>query len=106
MTHARLRCRQCRKVTHAHEHGLGSGGDTALKKHGGEAHSTSVPALLLHLYLTLSAKMEDSIAKLKHFSKQDFQSKREVINNGRPMPELKGMLQMTGQKITRSTSHI
>src|SRR4029434_8268764 len=48
----------------------------------------------------------DSIAKLKHFSKLDFQSKREVINNGRPMPELKGMLQTKGQKITRSTSHI
>src|SRR4029434_2079565 len=56
--------------------------------------------------LTLTAKMEDSIAKLKHFSKLDFQSKREVINNGRPMPELKVMLQTTGQKITRSTSHI
>ena len=61
-------------------------------------------ALLLHFYLT--AKMEDFIAKLKQFSKLDFQSKREMINNGRPMPELKGMLQATGQKITRSTSHI
>src|SRR4029434_8414198 len=38
--------------------------------------------------------------------KLDFQSKREMINNGRPMPELKGMLQATGQKIARSTSHI
>lgn len=95
---------------------------TTLKKHGGEAHSTSasmkgacesppvgfmlVLPLLFFYTLTLTAKMEDSIAKLKHFSKLDFQSKREVINNGRPMPELKGMLQTTGQKITRSTSHI
>ena len=63
-------------------------------------------ALLLHLYLTLTAKMEDFIAKLKQFSKLDFQSKREMINNGRPMPELKCLLQVTGQKITRSTSHI
>src|SRR4029434_3079018 len=87
----------------------------------GEAHSTSASmkgacesarvwvmlgnvALLLHFYLT--AKMEDCIAKLKQFSKLDFQSKREVINNRRPMPELKDMLQTTGQKITRSTSHI
>src|SRR4029434_294853 len=60
--------------------------------------------LLLHFYLT--AKMEDLIAKLKQFSKLDFQSKREMIINGRPMSELKGMLQATGQKITRSTSHI
>ena len=30
---------------------------------------------------------------IKHFSKLDFQSKREV-NNGRPMPELKCMLQI------------
>ena len=37
--------------------------------------------------------------------KMDLQSS-EMINNGRPMPELKGMLQATGQKITRSTSHI
>lgn len=35
---------------------------------------------------------EDSISKLKNFSKLDFQSKREVINNGRPTPELKGLL--------------
>ena len=57
-------------------------------------------ALLLHFYL--KAKMEDFIAKLKQFSKLDFQSKREMINDGRPMPELKGLLQMTGQKIIRS----
>src|SRR4029434_8688957 len=63
-------------------------------------------ALLLLFYLTLTAKMEDFIAKLKQFSKLDFQSQREIINNGRPMPELKSMLQTTGQKITRSTSHI
>ena len=84
----------------------------------GEAHSTSASmkgacesapvgvmlgnvALLLHF-----CGMEDFIAKLKQFSKLDFQSKREMINNGRPMPELKGLLQATGQKITRSTSHI
>src|SRR4029434_3170743 len=55
-------------------------------------HHTAVAFLLL-LYLTLTAKMEDSIAKLNHFSKLDFQTKRKVINNGRPMPELKGTLQ-------------
>ena len=38
------------------------------------------------LYFTLTTKMENSIAKLKHFSQLDFQSKRELINNGRPMP--------------------
>ena len=36
------------------------------------------------------------------FSKLDFQSKREVINEGRQTPELKGLLQIMGQKITRS----
>ena len=88
-----------------------------MKNHVGEAHSTSASmkgacesapvgvmlgnvALLLHFYLT--AKMEDFIAKLKQFSKLDFQSKREMTNDGRPMPELKGLLQMTGQKIIRS----
>ena len=91
---------------------------TTLKKHIGEANLTSASmkgacesapvgvmlgnvALLLHF-----CGIEDFIAKLKQFSKLDFQSKREMINNGRPMPELKGMLQATGQKITRSTSHI
>jgi len=72
-----------------------------VKKHRGEANSTSASmkptgrvyacsavALLLHFYLTLTAKMEDSLAKLKHFSKLDFQSRREVINNGRPIPGL------------------
>ena len=38
--------------------------------------------------------------------KLDFQSKREMLNNGRPMPEPKGMLQTTGQKINRSNTHI
>ena len=55
----------------------------------GRVYAGSAVSLILHLYLTLTAKMEDSIAKLKHFSKLDFQSKREVINNGRPKPELK-----------------
>ena len=45
---------------------------------------------------------EDYISKLKNFSKLDFESKVDVINNGRPTPELKGLLQTTGQKITRS----
>ena len=69
-----------------------------MKKHGEEANNTSAsikgacesPPVgfmlvlpLLFLYLTLTTKMEDSIAKLKHFSKLDFQSKREVINTGR-----------------------
>ncbi|KAJ0003937.1 hypothetical protein NQD34_010151 [Periophthalmus magnuspinnatus] len=45
---------------------------------------------------------EDYISKLKNFSKLDFQSKVDVINTGRPTPELKGLLQTSGQKITRS----
>src|SRR4029434_1406412 len=72
---------------------------------------------LLFLYLTLTTKMKDSIAKLKHYIclnkggvreslKLDFHSHREMLNHGRPMPEIKGMLQTTGQKITRSNTHI
>src|SRR4029434_304646 len=72
----------------------------------GRVYAGSAVSLILHLYLTLTAKMEDFIARLKYFSKLDFQSKREVINNGRPMPDLKCMLQTTGRKTTRSTSHI
>ena len=44
----------------------------------------------------------DSIAKLRNFAKLDFQSKKEVINDGRSIPELNGLLQTTGQKLTRS----
>ena len=44
----------------------------------------------------------DSIAKLRNFSKLDFQSEKEIINYGRPMPELNGLLQTTGQKVTQS----
>ena len=47
-------------------------------------------------------RMEDFISKLKQFSKLDIQSKQEVINKGRPIQELRGLLQNTGQKITRS----
>ena len=43
--------------------------------------------------------MEDCFTNLKQFSKLDFQSKREMINNGRPIPELKYLLQTTGQKV-------
>jgi len=35
---------------------------------------------------------EDYISELKHVSKLDFQSKVDVINTGRPTPELKGLL--------------
>ena len=45
---------------------------------------------------------EDLISKLKEFPKLDFQSKQEVINEGRPILELNGLLPTTGQKITRS----
>ncbi|XP_053556836.1 zinc finger MYM-type protein 1-like [Bombina bombina] len=38
---------------------------------------------------------------LKNFSRLDFQAKREVINNGRPMPELKELVQPQ-KNITRS----
>jgi hypothetical protein len=44
----------------------------------------------------------DSIAKLRNVSKLDFQSEKEIINYGRPMPELNGLLQTTGQKVTQS----
>ena len=79
-----------------------------MKNHVGEAHSTSasmkgacesapVGVMLGNVALVLHfCGMEDFIAKLKQFSKLDFQSKREVINDGRPMPELKGMVQTTG----------
>ena len=43
----------------------------------------------------------DSIAKLKNLSKLNFQSKKEGINDGRPKPELNGLLQTTGQKVTQ-----
>ncbi|XP_053577419.1 zinc finger MYM-type protein 1 isoform X3 [Bombina bombina] len=44
----------------------------------------------------------NAISNLRNFSKLNFQSKQMVINNGRPMPELKDLLQMDGQKkITR-----
>jgi len=36
---------------------------------------------------------EDYISKLKNVSKLDFQSKVDMINTGRPTPELKGLLQ-------------
>ncbi|XP_066471486.1 zinc finger MYM-type protein 1-like isoform X2 [Tiliqua scincoides] len=42
------------------------------------------------------------IENLKNFSKLDFRSKQGVINNGRPVPELKGLRQKTGRTITRS----
>ncbi|XP_028677925.1 zinc finger MYM-type protein 1 isoform X1 [Erpetoichthys calabaricus] len=45
---------------------------------------------------------ESYISKLKNFSKMDFKSKQEVINNRRPTPELKGLLQTKGQKANRS----
>ena len=34
----------------------------------GRVYACSAVSFLLHLYLTLTAKMEDSIAKLKHFT--------------------------------------
>lgn len=46
---------------------------------------------------------EDLVFKLRDFSKPSFQSKVEVINKGRPVPDLKGLHQTTGQKkITRN----
>ena len=58
-------------------------------------------ALLLHF-----CGMEDFIAKLKQFSKLDFQFKGEIINNGRPMLELNGLLQTMEQKITHIALNI
>ena len=48
--------------------------------------------------------MEDLISKLRHFSKLDFQSKQELINTGRPTPELRGLLQTTGVGNRRETT--
>lgn len=42
----------------------------------------------------------DVIAKLRAFSKLDLQGKKDVIKNGRPTPELKDLLQVTGQRRT------
>src|SRR4029434_6553725 len=76
----------------------------ALNNHVGEAHSTSASmkrvgeSAAVGLMLGNVARvlhfcgMEDFIAKLKQFSKLDFQSKREIINNGRPIPQPQGML--------------
>lgn len=45
----------------------------------------------------------DIISQLRQFSTLDFNGKREIITNGRPMPELKGLLQTAGRKtITRT----
>ena len=49
--------------------------------------------------------MEDLISKLRNFSKLDFQSKKELVNVGRPTPALRGLLQTTGvggRETTRS----
>ena len=48
--------------------------------------------------------MEDLISKLRRFSKLDFQSKQELINTGRPTPELRGLLQTTGVGNRRETT--
>ena len=48
--------------------------------------------------------MEGFISKLRNFSKLDFQSKQEVINTGRPTPELRGLLQTTGVRNRRETT--
>ena len=50
----------------------------------------------------LSNLKHNVLSNLKHFSKLDFSAKQGVIKNGRPMPELKHLLQTKGQKITRS----
>src|SRR4029434_2994207 len=44
---------------------------------------------MLFCHCSSSTLIWKILAKLKHFSKLDFQSKREVINNGRRKPELK-----------------
>uniref|UniRef100_A0A3P8SLS9 DUF4371 domain-containing protein n=1 Tax=Amphiprion percula TaxID=161767 RepID=A0A3P8SLS9_AMPPE len=59
------------------------------------------PSIYFFVFLGLIFIMENYISKLKEFSKLDFQSKQEIIIKGRPTPQLKGLLQTTGQK-TRS----
>lgn len=48
--------------------------------------------------------MEDVISNLRHFSKLDFQSKQQVINTGRPTPDLRGLRQTTGVGNRRETN--
>ena len=61
---------------------------------------SSAAAAIVYFFLSpgLTFNMEDYISKIKQFSKLDFQSKQEVIIKGRPTPELKGLLQTSGQK--------
>ncbi|XP_061742423.1 uncharacterized protein LOC133542382 [Nerophis ophidion] len=51
------------------------------------------------------APLSDLISEIRNFSKLDRQSKQDVINAGRPTPELPDLIQtcvVRGQKITRS----
>ena len=41
---------------------------------------------------------EDLILKLRNFSKLSFQSKVNILKKGRPIPDLKNLLQTTGRK--------
>ena len=85
------------------------GHKTTVKKHRGEANTRLplpqwIPSRAQRSGLCLFCRCfsstlifdldrENGRFKLKHFSKLDFQTKRKVINNGRPMPELKGTIQ-------------
>ncbi|XP_053567578.1 zinc finger protein 862-like [Bombina bombina] len=53
-----------------------------------------------------AVEIKNTISNLRKFSKLDFQSKQEVINNGRPMPELKNLFQTEAQKNSTRQFHI
>ena len=48
---------------------------------------------------------EDLILKLRNFSKLSFQSKVNILKKGRPIPDLKNLLQTTGQKKVNRSFH-
>lgn len=66
---------------------------------GGAKKSAGVHFLFL---FPLTATVEDYISKLKSLLKLDFPSKQQVLNKGRTMPELQGLLQTNRKKVTHS----
>ena len=48
---------------------------------------------------------EDVILKLRNFSTLSFQSKVNILKKGRPIPDLKNFLQITGRKKVNRSFH-